>query len=231
MGDENRWQIELLQRFGVYTFFREIGKGSELYPIAVIMHSVPCSALIAVRVLWRFIHKTSWHHNTFWFQYSFSQSILYCLRFLSEWDHRYHISGQAIIPTTISPLRTRKLILNSESLHVSFCGPVNRVSVISPCSLGLHFAHLFFRAFEFPSGLSIFSFMCTVPASIYAFPTLHFESMVWLRGVSQHKRWMLHETVSYPKPEWSNATWANIVSLCSPNSLLYRLNVLSQDAT
>ena len=24
------WQIELLQRFGVYTFFREIGKGSEL---------------------------------------------------------------------------------------------------------------------------------------------------------------------------------------------------------
>ena len=23
MGNENRWQIELLQRFGVYTFFRE----------------------------------------------------------------------------------------------------------------------------------------------------------------------------------------------------------------
>ena len=29
MGDENRWQIELLQRFGIDTF-REIGKGSEL---------------------------------------------------------------------------------------------------------------------------------------------------------------------------------------------------------
>ena len=27
---ENRWQIELLQRFGEYTFFRELVKGSEL---------------------------------------------------------------------------------------------------------------------------------------------------------------------------------------------------------
>ena len=24
MGDENSWQIERLQRFGVYTFFREL---------------------------------------------------------------------------------------------------------------------------------------------------------------------------------------------------------------
>ena len=30
MGDENRWQIELLQRFSVYTFFRELVRGSEL---------------------------------------------------------------------------------------------------------------------------------------------------------------------------------------------------------
>ena len=30
MGDKNRWQMEYLQRFGVYTFFRELVKGSEL---------------------------------------------------------------------------------------------------------------------------------------------------------------------------------------------------------
>ena len=33
MSDENRWQIELLQRFGVYTFFRELVKGIQLFMV------------------------------------------------------------------------------------------------------------------------------------------------------------------------------------------------------
>ena len=49
MGDENRWQIELLQRFGVYTFFREIGKGSELT-----LGNDGVLALLYVSVVWNF---------------------------------------------------------------------------------------------------------------------------------------------------------------------------------
>ena len=49
MGDENRWQIEYLQRFGVYTFFRELVKGSELT-----LGNDGVLALLYVSVVWNF---------------------------------------------------------------------------------------------------------------------------------------------------------------------------------
>ena len=49
MGDENRWQIEYLQRFGVYTFFRELVKGSELT-----LGNDGVLALLCVSAVWNF---------------------------------------------------------------------------------------------------------------------------------------------------------------------------------
>ena len=51
MGDENRWQWEYLQRFGIYAFFREfkILKGSELT-----LGNDGVLALLYVSAVWNF---------------------------------------------------------------------------------------------------------------------------------------------------------------------------------
>ena len=109
MGDKNRWQIEYLQRFGIYTFFREWKLGSELAGPTRrrASFSVKLTRFLASRrVDWSNRRELSlwqsWHNSLCWeCNYSCNYS-LWCKINLMHIKHYHTVKSQISVRYLIS---------------------------------------------------------------------------------------------------------------------------------